>query len=165
MRCMNMYPDSRRLVSDVFRTDIDIDFVVKDAPLSEVKEAQAAFMKRICDHDLFVRFFERNSDMSFVVKNRSIPNKPHMFIVGLDVFYPGSGNSATAKKNKDAIIDLVLFHDKEKMSFHAYKKFFKSRFPILREIDNNCLYASCQWIFFDTVRMMIVYDDYLKVKT
>jgi hypothetical protein len=156
-RCLRLYPETSALLNDVFKSDIDVDFVVantKAVTLKSASEAQYGFVSDITSDNQFKQFFQKHKDYKYDVVKRQIPSKPTLQVVTLKLKYK-------LEKPVD-IMDTVLFTETDKISYKFFQSYFDVKYPILRQTDNNMLYGSCEWIFYDTVRMMFIYDMYLQ---
>lgn len=152
-RCMSMYDETRVLLHNVFNKDIDIDFIMFNSDDKTIKKANAAhakFIKDIVASKEIQEFDKNHPEFTMRVSEIFIPHKPSLKVKKLQLVYD--------KVHIDAI-DVVMYNQYDQQNF--YKTFFKTKYPILRQTDNNMLYASCEWIFYETVRMMYVYDNYL----
>lgn len=162
LRCMTMYPETRALVDDTFKSDIDVDFVLRAFSKRDIKRAaiaQDAFLHDIVNDVDFVDMINKSRVFECYLRPLQIPNKPLLRVVSLNIRNKvGTTNGGTAYIT---ILDTVLFHEKEKVTHNFYKKYLKSTYPIPRETNGNILWGSCYWMFLDTVRMMYIYDYHL----
>ena len=158
IRCLQMYPEVHDLIDDVLKSDIDVDFVVMgttNATLKNASIAQFAFILDITRDTDFKQFFKKHPDHKFVIVRRKIPQKPKLQVITIKLKHG-------TDKPID-ILDTVLIHtDTNGHKMNLYRSFFDSKYPIIRQTNANVLYGSCEWIYYDTVNMMFIYDRYLQ---
>lgn len=158
-RCMTIYDETRSLLDKVFNNDIDIDFILYDLSkqtVEQAKHAQTKFITDIASSPEVASYISRYPDYVVRTVDVVIPHKPGLSVKKQQLF--------NSKSNiKTDVLDVVLYNEEHNHTF--YTSFFKTKYPILRERNSNMLYTSCEWIFYETIRMMYIYDSYLSHTT
>ena len=161
-RCMQSDYETSQMVDDAFSSDIDIDFVVLKNSMRIIDDAykgRTKFIEELLKDPDFAKFAKDNQQSigskQFVLfpegEKLTKLNKRHAISIYLeDIHDP---------EKKLTVMDTIILHPKNTYNYNLFKDIFHSKYPIPKEIDNGVLWASCEWIYVDTIRMMMLYDQ------
>lgn len=161
-RCMQSDYETSQMVDDAFSSDIDIDFIVLKNSLRIIEsayKARAEFIESILKDPDFIKFAHDNKQSIGSKQFILIPegdkatklNKRHAISIFLQDIHDS--------EKKVTIMDTIILHPKNTYNYNLFKDIFHSKYPIPKEVDNGILWASCEWIYVDTIRMMMLYDQ------
>lgn len=175
-RCLQSKPRTRQLISNLFMSDIDLDFVIigdnSEAIMDTVHKQRMLMIDSILsDKDLkkHIDSLERlnRRDAIFALKLRiddsalSLPKlrvfKMSLVTVKLDFIVDG------AVVNTMTLLDCPIYARHNVEDYNLYARFFATdrRKPVPYYTDKGVMYATCGFIYYDTIRMMKWYEKAL----
>jgi hypothetical protein len=171
--------DVNRCISPLFNViikDIDLQYVlIKDDDFDQVVSAKGILLKSLLmDKDL--QDFLDNLEIEFgyrikLRKNDIDPIKyPIHGLLQLSVIVAEFYNPNEELVHSMNLIDAVIFSKStvENSEWHTYDKFIDKDMvaPVPYFINkDNVIYASCNWAYFNTIQMLMLYRDNIEVET
>lgn len=181
MRCLAIKKETRTYIDLLFSSDIDINFVIvkssKDYSSSEqfekeielVMEAREQFLNDILsDADVTKHLKKMSHPLGTIdiVVNRKLMQNPlfrpfKLKIVRLDIVFKAPG----VPDYTDELIDTGIYHSENVSEFRFYDAFGKTMVqPIPVYIHRGVPYATCKYVFYDTIRMLSYYYSQISQK-
>lgn len=168
--CAQLDDTAQNFLKDVFSEDVDIKIVLQsdDANQELIHEVRMAYVRKMIRKlRSFVKRNKRKWDNTIDVKvildetllNHNLPTIRNARVVSVAVEYVESKKRITYP-----LIDTTFFDKSITPHFQIYKKVIKSQNIIPYYISNHVYYATCQYMMYDTCRMLIDRANYLKEK-
>lgn len=179
-RCLESKPRTRHLISNLFTSDIDLDFVIigdsGDAVMEQVHKERMHMLnailgdKALKEHITTLENANRR-DAIFTLNLRiddsalSLPKlrvfKMSLVTVKLDFLVDGD------IVNTMTIIDCPIYAKHNVEDYNLYSRFFQEdrRKPVPYYTEGGVMYATCGFIYYDTIRMMKWYENALDAST
>lgn len=170
-RCLSIHPRSKDLVDAMFSSDIDLDFVVTshiDANDHEpvifkeiVKRRQEMFDKIVNDQELkdYIKQVEgkTKTQITLVIDNHAMENKSYrVYKMRL------SQIKITISGFQTTLLDSPIYANNNTEDYKVYKRFFEKPEDLKNPIPfvniDGVPYATCNFIYYDNVRMLYYYN-------
>lgn len=176
-RCLSSKPKSKALIDEVFSSDIDVDFVIMeniqendDDPkiFKKVHVARMKFLKQVvmdAQVQSYITQFKAKTgltiqleiDDSFLQKKELRVYKVRLVMMRFNVH-----NERGEKVYSNVIVDCPLYTS-QNTNYMLYKRFVPNlQKPIPYYVHNNVPFATCNFVYYDAIRMMIYYSNQLK---
>lgn len=144
-------------------TDIDLAFVIVRSPtaaiLKEVKIARKRLMMQVINDDQVQNQMGIHGVRLVLDESKSETHKARLVQLVLEI-----------KQNRICLMDAPIFASDTIVHFTLYQKFFPKNVHLRRPIPifmyNGVPYATCNYLYYDTIRMMSYYNnEYTSAKT
>lgn len=183
-RCLSSSPRAKKLVDAIFSSDIDLDFVIipridtisidiEEEPqiFKQVHEYRMRFLSQIVsDSDLLVWTNKIKKDLdldvTLVIDDKYLKMKDYhvhkVRLVRVKMYI----HHADKEVFKSVLVDSPIYASNNVADFRLYSRFFPNlRHPIPYYVHRGVPYATCNYVYYDTVRMIIFYSKALKEST
>lgn len=182
MRCLSSNKYTNSLVETLFSSDIDMNFVIVHSSheyktaedferiIQDAMRARDQFIQEVITDPLTVNFLKTHAPpgaSASLYINRELMANPKfrpfkLKIVRIDVIIDCPGEP----KFKDELIDTAIYHSENVAEFRFYDKYGKAMAqPIPVYHFKGVPYATCKYVFFDTIRMLSYYHNALAFPT
>jgi hypothetical protein len=187
-RCLSREPKGAKLIDSIFSSDIDIDFVIvrpiehldvggyEDPPAYvEVHEARMSFLREISSDPLvklMISEYKKTEglditlhiDDSMLQKKEWRVYKVRLVSMRFKISKDEDDRGPKEVLYSEVLVDSPIYASDNSTNFKLYRRFLpKLKNPIPYYIHNKVPFATCNFIYYDTVRMMIYYSNALKV--
>lgn len=169
-RCLGSSSHTRKLLDSMFASDVDLDFVIVDdkVPINVIHERRMRFMNDIVNDPGLKAYLERvgRGRLKLRLDDKTI-HMTHlrvskMMLVTMKLeWYDETDRSRLLQSS--TIMDCPLYHKGNVDDFRLYARFFPGlKLPIPYVTENGVMFATCGYIYYDTVRMMLYYSKELE---
>ena len=175
--CASLNPMSVDFVRDLFSEDIDIKCVImkpihnnEDKSVKAIDRIRKAFAKDIMQRATKIvksKHFESagwwiEPELSFDLTTINVEHVKRKQVYEVVLHYVNI-NDRTRKLTLP-LVDMSLFSNYSTDHFEQYRTMFPTYngLPIPTSIHDNILFASCNYAYYDTIRMMIDRAEYFK---
>lgn len=172
-RCANLKRSSRRFIRDIFSEDIDIKCVFKkpvknleDDLVERVHKVRMDFLQdaiaemklRVArmkfDEGVMVQVELDDSLMASTVEKVRLAQ-----VVGINIHY-----IENQRRVETPILDTTLYNSHSSGHYTNYKKIAKTKLPIPYVVYKDVPFATCDYCYYDTVRMFLDRVEYFREK-
>lgn len=166
-RCLRLSPHTRKLLDSLFSSDVDLDFVIvnDNVPIDVVHQKRMLFLYDVLNDVGLNSYLKRLGNVRLRLDDKTIHMKhlrvSKMMLVTLKL---ESFNDFGHVLDSKTIMDCPLYHKGNVEDFRLYARFFpKLKLPIPYITHKGVFYATCGYIYYDTVRMMLYYSRELRI--
>jgi len=172
-RCANLSRASSRFLRDIFSEDIDIKCVFKkkvhtvdDESIQRVHEVRMDFLSDVVSemkvHIGKMRFDEGvqvQVEIDDSLLASTLDKIQSIKVVGINIHY-----IEHQRRFETPILDTSLYTSVAPAHFEKFRSITHGKLPIPVSVNNGVAFATCDYCYYDTVRMFLDRIEYFKEK-